>query len=144
LLGVDALLRQRGAGAGGVHSFRGAPHLPRSLADGLHGLQLQTGDALCGLTTFDVGAREAGERRVEVNIAGYAGDGQSQTSVLLPAGSNASGRISRRLGSLDTMTDRSMKFSSSLTFPGHFQATSARIVSDGIFGNRFHLRPSVR
>jgi hypothetical protein len=58
------------------------------------------------------------------------------SSVVLPAISIASGRISakgaRRLGPLERMTARSMKFSSSRTFPGQCQLTRARIVSAGI------------
>src|SRR5580704_4877808 len=38
----------------------------------------------------------------------------------------------RRLGPRDKITDRSMKFSSSRTFPGQGQLTKARIASDGI------------
>ena len=49
-----------------------------------------------------------------------------------PAMAPSSSMGARRLGPLERITDRSMKFSSSRTVPGHGQLTRARIVSDGI------------
>jgi hypothetical protein len=49
------------------------------------------------------------------------------------AAARSSSRGARRLAPGERITDLSMKFSSSRTFPGHGQLTRARIVSDGIF-----------
>src|ERR1039458_6641322 len=58
------------------------------------------------------------------------------SSVAVPADSRELCRISangaRRLAPVERITARSMKFSSSRTFPGQCQLTRARIVSDGI------------
>ena len=48
----------------------------------------------------------------------------------------------RRLGPLERITARSMKFSSSRTFPGHDQLASARIVSAGILSICLFIFPA--
>src|SRR5436190_16530526 len=59
LLGIEALLRERGARARGVDTLGRAPHLPGSLPHGFGGLQLEARNPLRRLPALDLRARQA-------------------------------------------------------------------------------------